>query len=383
VILKLVIKTGLIVGIAVLVYASLVPASSLAHNKDHTYTIYVPRGEVWEKHALHVSTPISLYDYYRGKNHAFDAPAKFVTPNAFQPVADDVWSVCEEPSSGAEAFVNAVLMLVHQIPYQSSAVRYAVETLVIDEGDCDTLAYLAASILRAGGVDVVLVEYPDQKHTNLGVQLSYPPMYSLSKSAVYYQYDGKRYYMAECTSRGVDVQDDWRVGECPKELTGSRAQIISLRNCEAVAPATVSSYIDTPLATSSITISASSDMIHVGDTVEICGTASPHASDRRVVIYLSSSRFYWSVLKTLQTDASGSYLYQWRPSLHGPCYLRASVSGGEEYTVADSDTYTLTVLTQSNAINHLITMGFTFMAAVSILVGFSTIEIVKTIREFL
>lgn len=377
------IKTGLIVGIAVLVYTTLVPASSLAHNEDHTYTIYIPRGEVWEQHELHVTTPISLYDYYRGKNHACDDPVKFVTPNALQPVADDVWSVCEEPSSGAEAFVNAVLMLVHQIPYQASAVRYAVETLVIDEGDCDTLSYLAASILRAGGLDVVLVEYPDQKHTNLGVQLSCPPTYSLSKNAAYYQYDGKKYYVAECTSRGVDVQDDWRVGDCPKELTGARAQIISLRNCEAAAPATVSSYLDAPLATSSITITASSDTIQVGDTVEIRGTTSPLSSDRRVVIYLSSSRFYWSVLKTVQTDASGSYSYQWKPSIHGPCYLRASVSGGEEYIVADSNTYTLTIMTQSNTINNLITMGFTLMAAVSILIGFSTIEIVKTIREFL
>jgi hypothetical protein len=381
--LEPVIKEGLIFVIMVMVYASLVPVPGLAHNEDHTYTIYVPRGEVWEKHDLHVSTPFSLYEYYRGKNHDFDAPAKFVTPHALQPVADDVWSVCENLSSGQEVFVNAVLMLIHQIPYQASTVSYAIETIVNDNGDCDTLSYLAASILRAGGLDVVLFEYVAQKHTNLGVHLSSAPIYSSSTSATYYQYDGKRYYVAECTARGGDVLEDWMVGECPPELAGARAQIISISNCEGPSPATVSSHVDAPLTASLITITVSSDMIQVGDMVEIRGTTSPRLSDRRVVIYLSSSRFYWSVLQTLQTDASGSYSYQWKPSSKGPCYLRASVSGGEEHAVADSDTYILNVSMHSNAINTLITMGFTFMAVVSILVGFSATEIVKTIREFL
>jgi len=381
--LEPVIKKGLIFVITVMVYASLVPVPGLAHNKDHTYAIYVPCGEVWEKHDLHISTPISLYEYYRGKNHDVDDPAKFVTPNTFQPVADDVWGVCEDLSSGEEAFVNAVLMLIHQIPYQASAVSYAVETIVNDNGDCDTLSYLAASILRAGGLDVVLVEYAAQKHTNLGVHLSSAPIYSSSESTTYYQYEGKRYYVAECTSRGGDVRDDWRVGEGPPELAGARAQILCLESCEGPSPATVSSRVDAPLAASSITITASSDTMQVGDMVELRGTTSPSSSGRQVVIYLSSSRFYWSVLQTLQTDASGSYSYQWKPSSKGPCYLRASVSGGEEHAVADSETYSLNVSTHSNAINTLITMGFTFMAVVSILVGFSATEIVKTIREFL
>lgn len=374
---------GLILILAVMVYTSLVPVSSLADNTVHTYEVYVPSGEVWEKHELHVSTPISLYEYYRGKNHDFDDPSKFVTPNALQPVADDVWRVCEDPSSGAEAFVNSVLMLIHQIPYKASAVRYAIETLVNDEGDCDTLSYLVASILQAGGLDVVLLEYADQKHTNIGVHLSHPPRYSTSASATYYPYEGKKYYVAECTSRGGSVREDWRVGECPPELAGVQAQILSLRPCEDPSPATVSSRLDAPLAASSITITASSDTIQVGDTVELSGTTSPLSSNRQVVIYLSSTRFYWSVLQTLQTDSRGRYSYRWRPSLRGPCYIRASVSGSEEHAAADSDTYTLTISTQSNTINNLVTIGFTLMAAVSILLGLSATEIVKTIREFL
>ena len=374
---------SLLVTIVLLVSASLVADSAVKEDHTFTYDFYVPCGVSWERHILHVSIVPSLYEYYRGRSHDGDNPSQFVTPDAVLHVADDLWRNCKDSVFGEEAFANSVLMLVHQIPYKVSAVRYAVETLVNNEGDCDTLAYLAASILRAGGVDVVLFDYADQKHTNIGVHLSHTPIYSTSTSAMYYQYKGKRYYVAECTSRGVDVREDWRVGECPKELAGAQAQIISLETCEDPSPATVSSRLDAPLAASSITITASSDTIQVGDTVEISGTTSPLCSDRRVVIYLSSSRFYWSVLKTLQTDASGSYSYQWRPSLHGPCYLRASVSGGEEYTVADSNTYTLNVVTQSNTINHLITMGFTLMAAMSILVGFSTIEIVKTIREFL
>lgn len=151
----------------------ILPKSCYANTHDYTYDFYVHKGVYLEKHTLYVSIASSLYDYYRGKNHDFNNPAIFVTPDVLCPIAEDIWSICKEKPYQDEEFVNVVLMLVHQIPYEVSIVRYAIETLVNNFGDCDTLSYLAASIIKAGGLDVVLLEYEDQKHMNIGVHLAH------------------------------------------------------------------------------------------------------------------------------------------------------------------------------------------------------------------
>lgn len=366
-----------------MVYTTFLPSSSLADNQDYTYELYVHSGVSWEKHVLHVSTVTSLYEYYRGRSHDMDDPSKFVTPDAFHHVAEDLWRVFKDKVYGEEEFANSVLMLVHQIPYEASVVRYAVETLMNDKGDCDTLSYLAASILKAGGLDVVLIEYTDRKHMNIGVHLSHAPVYSTSKSATYYNFTGKKYYVAECTSQGVDVRDDWRVGDYPKDLIGAKVHIRSLGQSEETSPAQVASSVDTSLAQSSITLTLSSDTYYVGDSVELSGSTSPRDPGRPVVLYLSSTRFYWSVLTTLETDSTGRYSYQWRPSLSGTWYIRASYSGVKEVAAADSETHTLTISLQADAVNNIVAIGFTLMAALSMLLSFSVSEIIKTIIDFL
>ena len=105
----------------------------------------------------------------------------------------------------AELFTNLALQLVHQIYYNiTSYTKYPVETLVEGSGDCDNVAVLLASILRAAGLDTVilLVKVPGGAHAMAAVALPSPPddLFSYNRKFYwYYEYDGKTYYLLEAT----------------------------------------------------------------------------------------------------------------------------------------------------------------------------------------
>jgi hypothetical protein len=126
-------------------------------------------------HTLNVVVPQSLLEFYNERSHISatdgDFP-KFVTPYALQPIADRLREIYPDD----ETFTNGVLTIIHQIPYEIiTPAYYPVETLVMGKGDCDMLSVIAASILKAGGLDVVLLHYTSEEHMNLGVHLSQPP----------------------------------------------------------------------------------------------------------------------------------------------------------------------------------------------------------------
>jgi hypothetical protein len=231
---------------------------------------------------------------------------------------------------------------VHQIPYVESAPqKYPVETLVENEGDCDLLSFVAASIMMAGGLDVVLLYYQTEKHMNVGVHLSHTP--DDARSEVYYfSYNGKRYYIAETT--GGNWEKGWRVGECPNELKKASAQIITLENAEKTSPGQVSSSYSA-LASSSISLTLSSTYIVQGGTVTVSGQLSPAGSNKMVTIYARTAGSEWRVLGTALTDSEGEFSYSWTPESAGTYYyIRASWSGDQDYAGADSDILTLLVV---------------------------------------
>lgn len=161
---------------------------------------------------LNVTIPQVLYQYYTIQNHALYSEtdlAKFVTPYTLKPIADRLWQIY----NNTEDFTNGVLMFVHQITYREVVSgKYPVETLVAGNGDCDLFAYIAASILEAGGIPVVLLYYKTQLHMEIGVDLGSAPtdarvqVYSVNHQNV-------SYYIAECT--GGKWREGWRVGETP------------------------------------------------------------------------------------------------------------------------------------------------------------------------
>ena len=277
------------------------PHCCFADNYDYNYELLDhPGGST--NYRLTVSVTSSLYEYYRSKDHniySYDF-AKFVTPSSLKPIADDLWSIYSDD----EDFANGVLMIVHQIPYvESGPQKYPVETIVENEGDCDLLSLIAASIMKAGGLDVVLLLYQTQNHMNVGVHLSEEPNDARS-TVYYYTHDGKRYYVAECT--GDDWRHGWRVGECPDLLQEASAHIITLEDCEQSSPGQVSSSYGA-LGASSLSLAVSTRFVITRSAVTISGSISPALSGKNITLYVSSSGSPLSMLVTVVTDSDGRY----------------------------------------------------------------------------
>ena len=150
-----------------LVFLSLIPAS-FAQDTTLTYQLLnKPDGKT--TYQLEVVIPQQLNDYYSTENHRLSSSsdfAKFITPYALKPIADRLWQIYDND----EDFANGVLELVHQITYEETLPGYyPTETMAQETGDCDLFAYIAASIMKAGGLNVVLFYYESQEHMNIGV----------------------------------------------------------------------------------------------------------------------------------------------------------------------------------------------------------------------
>lgn len=288
---------------------------------------------------LNIAVSQSLQDYYAEKSHRMNSDGdfgKFVTPYALQPIADCL----REMYSDDEDYANAVLMIVHQIPYEVTVPsKYPVETIVDNKGDCDLLSYVAASIVKACGLDVVLLYYESEAHMNIGVNLSHAPN-DARGNAFFVTNNNNHYYMAECT--GGDWQTGWRIGECPNKLKQASVQIITLENCEQSAPGQVSaSYRTLMMSTISLTVSAT--FLVQGNLVTLFGQLSPALQNETVTIYVKANSMPWTELIAVTTDTSGRFTCAWVPD-GGIDYVRASWSGNDNYAGVDSQTQTLTVL---------------------------------------
>lgn len=309
---------------------------------------------------LNVAAPHSLYEYYREKSHSLNSNndfAKFVTPYALKPMANNLWEIYTDD----EDFANGVLMIVHQIPYvETLPVKYPIETIVENEGDCDLFSFIAASILKAGGLDAVLLYYESEAHMNVGVHLSHIP-HDLRGQAHYITYNGRRYYVAECT--GDDWKNGWRVGECSDDLEEASVQVISLENCEQWAPGQVSASYNT-LVSSSISLITSSTYVIQGSAITLSGQLSPALQNMTVTIYVKINNSPWTILGAVTTDSNGRFTYVCNAETAGAYYIRASWSGNDYYAGADSSTQNVIVLSIFFIFLLAVTMIFVCVGAV-------------------
>ena len=353
-------KTGILL-ISVLLLVFITP-DSFAGNYDRTFSSQVQFGLV--SHELYVSVPSSLYDYYSGKTRSISDDsqyASFVTPDAFQSIADNIRNLTRDKPRSDEEFANTVLQLVHQVQYAIDDVKYPVETLVENSGKCDTLSLLAASIMKAGGLDVVLLYHKEVHHINVGVYLPYEPhgtWWWLTPTG--YEHNGKKYWIAECTPA-----TEWKVGDVPPLLADTKPSIISLENSEQSSPAHVSSSLDNPLNPSSISINLSSDLLDIDDnerTLTISGSISPAYPNESIAVYFSKDRISYNASKT-ETDDFGKYSFSWNLTSPGTYYIKTSWSGTSDYAGADSETMTVFIgfpksLIQFEGPNYYYDYGF-------------------------
>ncbi|MCW3995402.1 MAG: Ig-like domain-containing protein [Candidatus Bathyarchaeota archaeon] len=291
---------------------------------------------------LYVTIPSSLQAYYSNLSHRIpddSAYAKFITPQAVQPIADSIQKITGKMHYSDEMFANAVLTFVHQIPYNITGAKFPIETLLDNQGDCAALSLLAASIMMAGGLDVVLIKYVgiNPGHMNVGVYLPYTPIYhNPLMGATSFEYNNKTYWTAEATPQG-----DWKVGDQSYSMVVASAIIIPLDKYEPTSPGQVSASF-TSLQPSSITVNIlpqSTDAQSKQRALVIAGAIEPANPDSIVTLYINKNGSYSDYFQTT-TDSTGAYTFTWNFTQSGTYSITANWSGSESTAGADSETLT-------------------------------------------
>jgi len=340
------------VKISILIVCILLPAivvpTSVAGNYQKNFSFQSQFGFLGQK--LYVSVQPSLYDHYRNLTHVVNSNedfAHYVTPQAVKPIADSLQKVTRDLPNSDEQFADSVLSLVHQIPYQITGVKYPVETLIDNSGDCIALSLLAASIMMAGGLDVVLIHYTgiNPSHINVGVYLPNTPAYhNILASAISFEYENKTYWTAEATPEG-----DWKVGDQSEMLANANSEIIPLNATEQSPSGQVSSSLGTNLLPSSITVNLLEQPPSVQNSTRgfvISGSLTPALAKQTVDVYVNQNQSFAHFNQT-QTDSLGNYTFIWNFTSTGTYYITTSWSGTQDYVGEDSETLTVFVGPQS------------------------------------
>ena len=285
-----------------------------------------------QTYELNISIPYNLYQYYKMQSHFVFSPdsfSQFVTPYALKPVADRLWQIY----NNTEDYTNGVLMLVHQITYKEVLPgRYPVETLVNGYVDCDLFAYIAVSILEAGGIPAVLVYYQEKQHMEIAVNLGSLPTENRT-SAYSVTVGGSTYYIGECT--GGDWRHGWRVGECPKDYQNATSQVVTLKNMEQSSVGQVSAELR-ELDPSTLTLQVSSSFMLADSQLVISGKILPQTSNENVTIQARTNNGSWVTIATVETQQDGSFNYTWQPSADGSVEVQASWEGNSKLNGATS-----------------------------------------------
>jgi hypothetical protein len=250
-----------------------------------------------------------------------------VTPYAVQPIARSIWKVCGNVTNSDEAFADAILDIVHQLQYDSlTDWQYPIETLVNGAGKCCTLSFLVASIMKAGGLDVVLFKYDYSNHMNIGVCLSHSPVYA-SRTTKYFTYGSSKYWVAECTGgNNTSWKNSWKVGEFPEDL--ETPTVIPLGSSEIKTSEQTGTHLTcSPVLSLSLSVYNAT----VGQQLAISGRFSiPLVEKIEILTRTENNPSSWSVLASVNTSLDGSYSYLWHLDNKGIFHVAANFAGVTE-----------------------------------------------------
>ena len=320
--------------VVVLLVLSLEPLSlAQAQTTDCTVSFLLynhPDGDL--TYELTITISQGLYQYYTMQSHALYSNNdfyKFVTPYAVKPIADSLWQIY----NNTEDFTNGVLMIVHQITYQEVIPgKYPVETLVNGYGDCDLFAYVAASILEAGGINAVLLYYKTQEHMEIGVDLgSAPTEARVGSYSINYQ--GVSFYIGECTGNGW--RTGWRIGETPSQYQNISSKVISLENGEQSSIGQVSTRLR-ELDVSSLSVQIYPPILVENNNVAVSGQILPQAINENVTLQTKIGNEGWTTVGTVLTQADGRFEFNWVPATGGIVAVHAIWQGNRQYNGASS-----------------------------------------------
>ena len=330
-------KTVILLTATLILFSTI--AFSMAQDQTRSYQLLnKPEGNI--TYQLNVVIPENLQEYYAEKSHRITSSSQFssfVTPHALQPIAERLWEIY----GNQEDFINGALMITHQITYVETAPgKYPVETMADDQGDCALFSFITASILNAGGLDVVLLYYEEQNHMNIGVHLSSAPE-DCRDSVYYVTNDNTRYYVAECT--GGNWREGWRVGECPPDLKQVSAEVVTLEDAEQMAPGQVSASF-TSMEPSTLSLEVSPIISIQNNVIVLAGKLAPKMANENVTLYAKINSITWTVIGIAVTQQDGSFEYVWTADVAGSYAIRAGWSGNQLYTGAMSTAKNATVL---------------------------------------
>jgi hypothetical protein len=355
-------KTIAIVAVVIIAFSSVPLSKGQDQTQNYTVSFLLqnhPGGDL--TYELNVTIPQALYQYYLSEGHSMFSEedfAKFVTPYTLKPIADRLWQIY----NNTEDFANGVLMIVHQLTYEETLPeKYPVETMVAGKGDCDLFAFIAASILEAGGINVVLFYYKTQLHMNIGVELSNTP--NDTRTDVYYiEYQNVSYYTAECT--GEEWRDGWRVGECPTEYRNASAQVITLNNMEQSSIGQVSASLR-ELDPSTLTLQISPIISLENSQITLSGQILPMVANQNVTLQAKINSSTWTTIGTVETQSDGRFKYDWIPETGGIIAVQASWLGNREYngsTSAETNIIILPLFVVAEIVAILLAVGIVTFA---------------------
>lgn len=184
---------------------------------------YIPKVYRWDYEGTELRIETSVhedwYDVYRKmgrpSNRAF-----YVTPNVgiVKEIAQQLDNYLVQYNVRCKACF--AIKFIQELSYVSDLntgfdeyPKFPVETLVEENGDCEDMSYVAASIFKAMGIDVVVLKLPG--HIAIGAACS-------DCSGSYYDHNGRRYYYLETTGEG------WAIGQIPDKYKGLDAEIIDV-----------------------------------------------------------------------------------------------------------------------------------------------------------
>ncbi len=329
-------------SVILVVVLSLVPIGR-TQGETHDYTesfllMNHPGGS--KTYELNISIPYSLYQYYTMKSHFVFSDndySQYITPYTLKPIADRLWQIY----NNTEDFTNGVLMLVHQITYKEIVPgRYPVETFVAGEGDCDLFAYIAGSILEAGGIHAALLVYREQAHMEIGVDLGSEP--ADARGGIFkVTYQDVPYYVAECT--GGQWRDGWRVGECPTSYQNASAEVLTFDKMEQTSIGQAVATLK-ELDPSTLAMQVSSSLMLENNEVVISGQILPQVSGENVTLQEKINSGGWTTIATVLTQPDGRFNFSWVPPAGGVIDVQASWLGNRQYNGATSTQSSLIIL---------------------------------------
>lgn len=309
-----------------------------------TVLFHTVNGSTKIPHELYLSIPVLLYNHYVSQKHDLyniSEYSNYITPNIFKSIAENIQKVTNSESHEDEIFANSVLEIIQQLEYNSSNIKFPIETLVENSGDCDPLSILTASILKAGGLDVVLFFYSVSpiSHVNVGVHLAEDPIYQIGTNPFYYEYEGKKYYTVET------VGDYWNVGDQPESLHEFQPLIISLEDHQTTSPLQISSNLDNPLLSSSISLNLIPNYFQEkdeGPILKVSGSISPKYRNQPVFVNIIHDSFQsFNIFNTITTDEAGNYSFIWNFNSPGSYTIQTSWNGLQTYAGSVSEKLTL------------------------------------------